>query len=78
MDHVTDLKTNGKYDARQLAAGCVSPVEKSGAFYKFTLRVSADDEREYSFTNRDRAISMREIMMQHMEARIKADIAKSA
>jgi hypothetical protein len=58
----------------RVAKGSASSVVKQGAFYVFSLRLSADDIREYSFTDRTRAENMRKILISHLEQ----DIARKA
>ena len=55
---------------QKIARGSASPIVKQGAFYTFSLRVEADDIREYSFTDRARAVHMREILISHLEQKI--------
>ena len=55
---------------QRIARGSASPIVKQGAFYTFSLRVEADDIREYSFTDRARAVHMREILISHLEQKI--------
>jgi uncharacterized membrane protein YebE (DUF533 family) len=57
-------------DPQKIARGSASPIVKQGAFYTFSLRVEADDIREYSFTDRARAVHMREILISHLEQKI--------
>jgi len=42
-------------------------------FYSFSIRISNDDIREYSFTDRSRALYMRGIMIGHLEEKIKKE-----
>jgi hypothetical protein len=58
----------------RIANGSASSVVKQGAFYIFSLRINADDVREYSFTDRQRAENMRKILISHLEQ----DIARKA
>ena len=58
----------------RIAKGSASSVVKKGAFYIFTIRLNADDVREYSFTDRIRAENMRKILISHLEQ----DIARKA
>ena len=58
----------------RIAKGSASSVVKKGAFYVFSLRLSAEDIREYSFTDRTRAENMRKILISHLEK----DIANKA
>tara|TARA_B100000900_G_C20146120_1_gene539920 strand:- start:147 stop:371 length:225 start_codon:yes stop_codon:yes gene_type:complete len=55
---------------QKIARGSASSIVKQGAFYTFSLRVEADDIREYSFTDRARAVHMREILISHLEQKI--------
>ena len=50
---------------------------KKDHFFVFLIRVNNDDIREYSFTDRDRAVQMREILISHLENRISKKIKKS-
>ena len=74
MDNLIEANFGTKMDARRVAASSASKISKKGAFYIFTLRVSQDDIREYSFTNRERARVMREIMISHLEQKIKLKV----
>jgi hypothetical protein len=58
----------------RVAKGSASSVVKQGAFYIFSLRINADDVREYSFTDRQRAENMRKILISHLEQ----DISRKA
>ena len=50
-----------------VAKGSASSIVKKGAFYNFSIRLSSDDIREYSFTDRQRAENMRKILISHLE-----------
>ena len=54
----------------RIAKGSASPVTKQGAFYTFSIRLDADDVREYSFTDRTRAEKMRQILISHLAQKI--------
>ena len=54
----------------RIAKGSASTVTKQGAFYVFSLRLNADDVREYSFTDRSRAEQMRRILISHLAQKI--------
>jgi len=54
----------------RIAKGSASTVTKQGAFYVFSLRLNADDVREYSFTDRSRAEQMRRILISHLAQNI--------
>ena len=59
-----------RVDPKRIALGSASKISKQGAFYVFSLRVDSDDIREYSFTNRDRAVAMRKVLISHMESKL--------
>ena len=65
-----------KVDLQRISKGSASLVTKVGAFYVFSLRVSANDVREYSFTNRDRAVSMRSVLISHLAQKMQLDTKK--
>ncbi len=67
-----------KIDPSRIALGSASPITKSGAFYVFSIRVDNEDIREYSFTNRNRAVAMREVLISHLEKRIKDQMRRRA
>ena len=54
----------------RIAKGSASTVTKQGAFYVFSIRLDADDVREYSFTDRSRAEQMRQILISHLAQKI--------
>jgi len=54
----------------RIAKGSASTVTKQGAFYVFSIRLDANDVREYSFTDRSRAEQMRQILISHLAQRI--------
>ena len=56
---------------KKVAAGSASSIKKTGAFYNFSIRITNDDIREYSFTDFARAECMRRIMIGHLEEKIK-------
>lgn len=61
---------------KNIALGSVSPVQKIGAFYCFSMRLDNDDIREYSFTTISKANHMRKIMIGHLEVKFKSEIKK--
>ena len=65
-NNIIDTNLGKKVDLQRISEGSASPITKSGAFYVFSLRVAVDDVREYSFTNRDRAVSMRSVLVSHL------------
>ncbi|MAC41612.1 MAG: hypothetical protein CMJ05_07460 [Pelagibacterales bacterium] len=63
-------------DPKRIARGSASNVIKKGAFYTFSLTIDNEDIREYSFTDRARADTMRQILMSHLEKKIIDDLNK--
>ncbi len=56
VNKIVETNLGKKVDLERISEGSASPVTKSGAFYVFSVRLGPDDLREYSFTNRDRAV----------------------
>ena len=67
-----------KVDLDRMALGPATNVVRKGAFYVFSLMVDSDDIREYSFTNRDRAVAMRKVLLSHMESKLYEQMKKRA
>ena len=67
-----------KLDPKRIALGSASNVSKQGAFWVFQIRVDADDIREYSFSNQQRAVTMRAILIGHLENKIRQQHRKTA
>ena len=67
-----------KVDLDRMALGTATNVVMRGAFYVFSLRVDSDDIREYSFTNRDRAVAMRKVLISHMESKLYEQMRRRA
>ena len=65
-----------RFNSKNVAKGSVSSVQKKGSFYIFSVRLSHADIREYSFSNFDRALKMRQIMISHIENKIILDRKK--
>lgn len=70
MSNIVEIPTGVRVSLRRVAEGSASPVTKQGAFYIFSVRVDSEDVREYSFTNRDRAVSMRKVLVGHIEQKL--------
>ena len=70
MAKIIESKFGTLIDAKRVARGSASNIEKKGAFFIFSIRLNNDDIREYSFTDRSRAVKMREILVSHLEQRI--------
>ena len=73
MTNIIETKFGTLVNPSKIAAGSASSVKQSGAFYSFSIRISHDDIREYSFTDRSRAIYMRRVMIGHLEEKIKKE-----
>ena len=77
---MTFIETNfgTRIDPHRVALGCATNVTKQGAFYVFSLRVDNDDIREYSFSNRDRAVAMRNVLISHLREKVRFENRKRA
>ena len=77
---MTIIETNfgTRIDPHRVALGSATNVTKQGAFYVFSLRVDVDDVREYSFSNRDRAVAMRNVLISHLEKKVRFENRKRA
>ena len=71
MTNIIETKFGTLVSPSKMASGSASTIKKVGAFYNFSIRVSNDDVREYSFTDLGRAEYMRRIMIGHLEEKIK-------
>ena len=67
MNNVIETNFGNQADINRIANGSASNITKQGSFYIFSIRLSNEDIREYSFTNRDRAVSMRKVLIGHLE-----------
>ena len=76
MSKIIKSNFGTRFNSRNVAKGSVSAVQKNGSFYIFSVRLSNADVREYSFTNFDRALKMRQIMISHIENKIILDRKK--
>ncbi len=70
MSNIVEISTGVRVSLQRIAEGSASPVIKKGAFYVFSVRVDSEDIREYSFSNRDRAVSMRKVLVGHIEQKL--------
>ena len=70
MSKIIETNFGTLVNPERIARGSASPVTKQGAFYIFSIRLDADDVREYSFTDRARAEKMRQILISHLAQRI--------
>lgn len=73
MTNIIETKFGTLVNTSKIAAGSASSIKKNGAFYNFSIRISNDDIREYSFTDLGRAQYMRRIMIGHLEEKIKKE-----
>jgi len=76
MTNIIETKFGTLVNTSKIASGSASTIKKSGAFYNFSIMLSKDDVREYSFTDRQRAENMRKILISHLEEKIKMDYKK--
>ena len=74
MTNIIETKLGALVSPNKIASGSASSIKKSGAFYNFSIRISTDDIREYSFTDLGRAEYMRRIMIGHLEEKIKKEL----
>ena len=70
MAKILESKSGTLVDPKRIALGSASNIVKKGAFYNFSIRLDAEDIREYSFTDRSRAEYMRKVLISHLEQRI--------
>ena len=70
MSKIIETNFGTLVNPERIARGSASPVIKQGAFYIFSIRLDANDVREYSFTDRTRAEKMRQILISHLAQRI--------
>ena len=76
MSNIIETNFGKKVDLQRISEGCASLVTKIGAFYIFSVRVAEDDIREYSFTNRDRAVFMRSVLVSHLAQKMQMETKK--
>ena len=76
--NIVETHFGTKIDPNRIALGSASPITRNGAFFIFSVRVDTDDIREYSFTNRNRAVAMREVLISHLENKIKEKMRRRA
>jgi len=77
MSNIIETNFGTLISPSRVANGSASSVVKKGAFYIFSLKISNDDIREYSFTTRSKAENMRKILVSHLEHMI-SDTARKA
>jgi hypothetical protein len=70
MTNIIETEFGTLISPSRVAKGSASSIIKKGAFYNFSIRLSSDDIREYSFTDRQRAENMRKILISHLEYNI--------
>ncbi|MEO1538328.1 MAG: hypothetical protein AAFR73_11410 [Pseudomonadota bacterium] len=78
MSNIIETTFGTRMDPKQVARGRASGISKQGAFYVFSIRLTEDDLREYSFSDRGRAEHMRAVLIGHLEAKIKEEARKKA
>ena len=70
MSNIVEISTGVRVSLQRIAEGSASPVSQKGVFYVFSVRVDNEDIREYSFSNRDRAVSMRKVLVGHIQQKL--------
>ena len=75
MSNIIETSFGTLISPERMANGSASHIEKVGAFYNFSIKISNDDIREYSFTNFERAEYMRRVMIGHLKVKIEKDRA---
>ena len=60
MSNIIETKFGTLVNTSKVASGSAFSIKKSGAFYNFSIRITHNDIREYSFTNLARAEYMRQ------------------
>ena len=78
MSNIIETNFGTLINPNRVANGSASSIIKQGAFYTFSLKISNDDIREYSFTNRQRAEQMRQILISHLEHMISTTSRKAS
>ena len=74
MSNIIETNFGTQVSTSKIAGGSASSIKKKGPFYNFSIRVSYNDVREYSFTDLKRAEYMRRVMIGHLEEKIKKDL----
>ena len=74
--NIIETNFGKKVDLQRISEGSASLISKSGVFYVFSVRISGDDVREYCFTNRDRAVSMRSVLVSHLAQKMQMEAKK--
>jgi len=77
MSNIIETNFGTLISPSRVANGSASSVVKKGAFYIFSLKISNDDIREYSFTTRAKAEKMRKILVSHLEHMISGTARKA-
>ena len=77
MSNIIETNFGTLINPARVANGSASSVVKKGAFYIFSLKISNDDIREYSFTTRAKAENMRKILVSHLEHMISGTARKA-
>ena len=74
MSNIIETSFGTLISPERMANGSASNIEKVGAFYNFSIKISNDDIREYSFTNFfEWAEYMRIVMIGPLIAKIEKD-----
>ena len=74
MSNIIETSFDSLISPERMANGSASNIEKVGAFYNFSIKISNDDIRKYSFTNFfEWAEYMRIVMIGILKAKIEKD-----
>ena len=71
MTKIVETLSGTMTNPDRIAMGSASQIRKEGPFYNFSIRIDVDDIREYSFTDRDRAETMRQVLIGHLKEKLK-------
>jgi len=74
MSKIIKSSSGTLVDPKRIAKGSASNAIKKAAFYTFSLTIDNEYIREYSFTDRSRADTMREILISPLEKNIINDL----
>ena len=71
MTKIVETLSGTMTNPDRIAMGSASQIRKEGPFYNFSIRIDVDDIREYSFTDRNRAETMRQVLIGHLKEKLK-------
>ena len=71
MTKIVETLSGTMTNPDRIAMGSASQIRKEGPFYNFSIRIDVDDIRAYSFTDRNRAETMRQVLIGHLKEKLK-------